>query len=434
MLIGHLLACLGVILLMSGGRSLFSLPGIGYRALPIALAILFVVTIATPKRWRLDCVALALLLGLWLGAGITSLFLFPVSGFRLAAVSTAAATVIAIGIIGAAQGIERRTAALLAMLVVIGGGFAMVPVWLMKSPPASTKPQSISFAPITAGDVERRTLRLDTNVALDTAQATVTVNAGRRFVYIEPVLTFIQRSPDACWTIFASRAHRQPPLRALVRTANDSENVCAEYLDSDGDSIVAESRVDLRRGNGEVSIESQIDLKQVVWSHLNAFTQVTVAGHKSLSVSFSPSPNVRIALKNADYPAGEPSQLAYLDRGGILHVVRAQSAEKGPFTELASGRLDGPLSMTFYDGAEAFMMLRFEDWAVQASVDPSPTAGWGVPQNAIEFSLLSENARSPASIFISLAGTSVGRGWNSVGHVPGVYRNRMSIAIPEAAR
>jgi len=34
---------------------------------------------------------------------------------------------------------------------------------------------------------------------------------------------------------------------------------------------------------------------------------------------------------------------------------------------------------------------------------------------------------SPASIFVTLAATSVGRGWDCVAHNPGTYRNRIRI-------
>lgn len=71
--------------------------------------------------------------------------------------------------------------------------------------------------------------------------------------------------------------------------------------------------------------------------------------------------------------------------------------------------------------------LRFEDFASQASVAPSPTAGWGVAQNAIEFVQVAERPGAPASFWITLAGTSVGRGFQSVGHAPGVYRNRLTV-------
>jgi hypothetical protein len=48
-----------------------------------------------------------------------------------------------------------------------------------------------------------------------------------------------------------------------------------------------------------------------------------------------------------------------------------------------------------------------------------------VPMNAIEFSLSGDAQNSAASVFISLASTSVGRGYDTVGHLGGTYRNRM---------
>src|SRR5262249_670153 len=57
-----------------------------------------------------------------------------------------------------------------------------------------------------------------------------------------------------------------------------------------------------------------------------------------------------------------------------------------------------------------------------------PPAGRNAPVNAIESSLSGPTPSSPASIFITLAGTSVGRGWDCVGHSPGTYRNRISIS------
>ena len=53
------------------------------------------------------------------------------------------------------------------------------------------------------------------------------------------------------------------------------------------------------------------------------------------------------------------------------------------------------------------------------------TAGWGVSVNAIEFSRSGDAPGEPASIFVTLAGTSVGRGWDCVGHAAGQYQNRM---------
>jgi hypothetical protein len=130
-----------------------------------------------------------------------------------------------------------------------------------------------------------------------------------------------------------------------------------------------------------------------------------------------------------DYPRGRPARFAYLDAAGVFHVAQASSAEKGPFHDLTSGALrrDQPLVMTFFDREVAVFRVTFDDWAAQLSTAPSPTAGWGVPVNAIEFSLQGDKPTSAAGVFITLAATSVGRGFDSVGHSAGTYRNRMRI-------
>ena len=45
--------------------------------------------------------------------------------------------------------------------------------------------------------------------------------------------------------------------------------------------------------------------------------------------------------------------------------------------------------------------------------------------NAVEFSRDTKDDDAVASFFVTLAGTSVGRGWDSVGHAAGTYRSRI---------
>jgi hypothetical protein len=138
---------------------------------------------------------------------------------------------------------------------------------------------------------------------------------------------------------------------------------------------------------------------------------------------------VRIEFEPMDYPSGRPARFAYLDAAGTFHVAQADDAEKGPFTDLASGPLarGNPLTLTLFDDQTPRFRITFEDFSAQASTQLSPTAGWGVPENALEFSLSGNTPDSMAALFITLAGTSVGRGFDSVGHAPGVYRNRVLV-------
>ena len=113
-------------------------------------------------------------------------------------------------------------------------------------------------------------------------------------------------------------------------------------------------------------------------------------------------------------------------------VAEASSGEKGPFRELASGSLQAhdPVIIFLEDEDREIGSVTFDDWAVQASIEPSPTAGWGLPQNAIEFQLEGDAPNSAADIWLTLAATAVGRGLDTVGHSAGTYRNRMQIRVP----
>ncbi len=178
-----------------------------------------------------------------------------------------------------------------------------------------------------------------------------------------------------------------------------------------------------------VAVEAITRLDQPVYSHLNSFSDFEIRGHRRLSLRFSPCPGVPIEVRPSDYPIGRPVRFAFVDRDGFFKVAEGSSGEKGPFRILASGPL-GPeqsLSITLCDQDRPVGRIALADWASQSDKNLSPTAGWGVPVNAIEFSLSGDSPSSPASIFVTLAGTSVGRGWDCVGHAAGTYRNRIAI-------
>lgn len=440
-LVGHLLVCVAILLLMPGGWPLVSVQTLGYRLLPGVVGAVVVAVLAWPRARSSDGLVLAFFTAAWATLGLGSLILFDVSGRRIAAGAFACCCVLVLALLTRRKESAQRWPRLVVVML-LGVPAAIPPLSLLASPPSSTRPLNISLESDPLGDPQRRNIRIDDHLALDTSGATLTLLAGRHVAYIEPLLSFNQRSPDGCWTIFAPRVARRAMLRELRSTRQPSEtSIDAEYLDTG----------ELRRGEyGEERIEHQLriaksgpaayevlatsSLSERIFSHLNTFTQITVAGHRKLAIRFSPVPEVLVELKHHGYPVGEPSRFAYVNRDQIFHVVEASNAEKGPFRELGAGRLQGPLTMTLVDGEEAFMEVQMDDWATQASVELSPTAGWGVPQNAIQFSLLDRDPRSPATIFISLASTSVGRGWNSVAHSAGVYRNRMSVVVPERSR
>lgn len=426
-LAAHLLACVGVIVLMPGGWPVWSVETVSYRVLPVVLGVALL--LAMIPRFDVTHALLAVLSAAWTTATLWVLYEFPVSRHEISMVAGVITMLVSLS--ANARTADRRRYRWEGLSLLLGILIAIGPLRLLHAPPISARPLGGAFVPVGAGDAERRTLRLDANFALDSTQATVTVSAGRRYAYIEPVLTFLQRSPDACWTIFSPRADRLPPRRSLQATNTDGEGIEATYTDGGDGLIVADDRIVLRHtGEGRATIDASTKLNSTQWSHLNTFTQLTVAGHHDLRMRFSPAPEVVIAVTHAGYPFGAPARFAYLDSAQRFHIVEASSAEKGPFRELGAGPINGSLTITLLDGDQPFLIVELQDWAAQCSTEPSPTAGYGVPQNAIEFGLLSDDPKSPATIFISLASTSVGRGWNTVGHGAGVYRNRMTLTIP----
>jgi hypothetical protein len=238
-------------------------------------------------------------------------------------------------------------------------------------------------------------------------------------------LKFLSRSPDGCWTCLAAPKHRYGPALVLrsIETTDDTAlyRYRADY----------HAALELRRAarGAPLVLEATTVLPRPIASHLNSFTDLHVFGHRRLAVSFSACPDALIEVRPADYPTGRPLRVAFLDAHDRFHVVEASSGEKGPFRELASGRLNrpAPLALTFHDEGRPIARVVLEDWAAQTATSLSPTAGWGLPANAIEFLLEGDSPRSHAAVYISLASTSVGRGWDSVGHRAGVYRNRVRI-------
>jgi hypothetical protein len=231
------------------------------------------------------------------------------------------------------------------------------------------------------------------------AGAVVTVRVGAFELIVDARLGFTSRSPDRFWTIFAP----------------------------DGSQVGDERSVqEVRSTATATEIRVTTELPRAVYSHLNAYSEVNLKGEaERLFVTFSPCPDARIEVLLSDYPVGRPARLAYLDPAGTFHVVEASSGEKGPFHELGSGplRRGDPLSVTFHDGERPLVRVTWFDWSAQASTQLSPTAGWGLPENAFEFRRTADGAW----LYCTLAATSVGRGWDSVGHSAGVYLNRVRI-------
>jgi hypothetical protein len=397
-------------------------------AIPLAIVACVIAALVQARRGRLALTRsmLLALATMWIVASIVGRMIFPISlELRWLAPLLLGAAVALAANAAHLRPVRLPTYAL-ALALLLGAGVGATLPWLQRAPMPSTHPLddiAISAPPGDAPDLGDLPRTRHAGLALVTlGDGQLTASQDRYVVYVNPLLTFISRSPDRCWTSLAPRLDRLGPRRRLVQSDADG---LLHYADDDAStlSVVGEG--------SRVAIVARSSLRAAVYSHLNTFCELQLAGHRKLSVSFSPCPQAKIDVMPSDYPVGRPARCAFFGADGIFRIVEASTGEKGPFRELASGPLarEQSLSMTFHDEGRPFCTVTLDDFAAQASTDLSPTAGWGLPMNAIEFSRDNDRETSPASVFVTLAGTSVGRGWDSVGHAAGTYRNRMTIEM-----
>ena len=397
------------------------------RALPLVAIAACVVGLVGAWR-RKDALLRLVALGVavaWLAAAVAGRVFFPLSGWLVWLPALFVA-----GVLGAATWPLRSGSVLAAVgaaLLAVALGVA-APLTQQADDP-STRPLNGPLPLVDAGhepDLLVSPLRLGEHVAVFTRQARANVACGNLYLDVSPLLTFWSTSPDRCWTILAPPGLRRERPRRLTAARRDGDALRLAYGPRGWLTVAVQGQA--------VQVEALTLLPSPVFSHLNAFCELHTRGIGKLELRFSPCPDARIEAVPSDYPFGRPARLAYLGADGVFRVVEASSGEKGPFRELAAGPMErsDPLAITLYDEGRAACRITLGDWAAQASTALSPTAGWGLPQNAIEFRL---DGPGQASIYITLAGTSVGRGWDSVGHAPGAYRNRLRIEpIPPPER
>ncbi len=374
----------------------------------------------------------ALLLTLPIGAAaalVAGIYLFPLSTRRFWLPGTAAVLALEFFWVWSCQprAVGRAVVFCVGLIsAAIGAGA----VYSQRGPDADTSPVGLA-APIVdaALDVVRppSKLELSANWGMRPSDGTLLGTVGRLNLELQPLLWFESISPDRCWTILAPRRMSLGPGRTLEALDADQGFAAAHYASPLKQTLVA-------RDDGPLlEVEAFTELEAPIYSHLNSLCELHVRGQRKLSLRFSPCPNVEIDVLPADYPTGRPARTAVLLADGTFRVVEARTGEKGPFKTLASGKLERgePLAITLCDEGEPQAVVTLTDFARQADRQLSPTAGWGLPVNALEFSSLGDTESSPAALWITLSGTSIGRGWDSVGHTAGIYRNQVTIEAAE---
>lgn len=357
----------------------------------------------------------------WVGVALGSVAWFPVSGVRMAA---APALLAAALLLLARRGPPSPRSSTFAAAPALVLGLAL-PL-TQRAPAPDTRPMRAPRTDVSAGALNRRGGDPPGWADLRSARFTADLPGAR--VLVEPLLRFDSCALDRGWTLFTPGARRG--AYDLVGLEAAGATVRAAYAREDAFDATS-AIVEARRDGQALLVDVTTRLARPVSSHLNAYTRLLVHTREPapLALVFSPCPDVPIEVGFADYPVGRPMRLAYLDAAERLVVVEASSGEKGPFRELARGPLrrgEAPSVVVLAAGAPV-ARVTWTDWSAQAGTALSPTAGWGLPVNAIEFRLA---AGGVLDLWCSLAATSVGRGFQSVGHAAGAYRNRMRVEAP----
>ncbi len=401
-----------------------------HRVAPLVVLAVVVVAVVAARRHRYGLLLNALLAFpvAWAAAALSCRVVFPITFGRLFAIPLVGAALMGAAVLSLSRRHEHSPRW---PVIVIGAVAALfgASLPLAHRPPApDTRPLNVAMPEIAAGRGDPPPAaggRVSPRLYIHPGDGSLTVKAGALTLALQPLLQFLSRSPDGCLTLLAPSALREVTELRMKSSSQDAGRAEIRY-GADYEAVLA---VDPGPDEGPVVLEATARLPRPIYSHLNSFCDLEVSGHRRLSLSFSPCRGRRFEVRPFDYPTGRPLRLAYRDAEGWFRVVEASSGEKGPFRELAKGRLgrSDPLAMTLHDGETAVARVVLDDWASQTGTAPSPTAGWGLPVNAIEFSLGGDAPGSPAGIYFTLAGTSVGRGWDSVGHRAGTYRNRMRV-------
>jgi hypothetical protein len=370
------------------------------------------------SRWPVAATVVLFFATTWCAGAISGRVIFPISLrgiWVIAAVIGGAGLICFVGLVRGESRSYRIWLFSTAAAVFVG----LLAIWAQIPPPASTAPINAPPSQMTRQGVRQppqSIVHVGPGCEFDTTEAELTLTTGDIRINCRPILNFDRVSPDGFWSLFAPGRNRFPSPTAQ---SNGDNFVNIRYS---ADSIVA---ISTPTPKGLLRLTAFTPIAEDTYSHLNTYCYFEISGHKRLSLTFSPCPDVEIEVLPADYPVGRPARLAYLDDANQFSVVEAKSGEKGPFRELAAGPLarEDALTIVVRDERQPVARITLEDWSKQVSTDLSPCAGWRLPMNAIEFQRFYDAPSAPGGIWITLAGTSVGRGWETVGHRAGIYRN-----------
>lgn len=227
-----------------------------------------------------------------------------------------------------------------------------------------------------------------------------------------PLLRFRDHNFNGLWSVWGPSGLREyPPLRcnALVHVDGMSRALFEDKL--------AQHFISYHQDGRRHYIAARSALRQDTWSHLNHCLLISVNGHRHLSLRCS-------AIDQLDLPLepGQAQRFLALEPTGHLAAWRCAEREKGPFRQLGSGQTGDHVWLTLCDNGVPFIRFDVSDWLAQASTAISPTAGVPVPEHALECLVTGRQSGSTVLLWFSFAATSLGKGFQTVGHASGTYR------------
>jgi hypothetical protein len=335
-----------------------------------------------------------------------------------------------LGLLAALTTWRRRFSLVTAGLAVtVGTCIGVTFVWAQRADEPSTHPvaQLLPSLPEQREPIQPEQVSFAADMTFDPQTATVQLKHEGLEISVRSTLIFHSVSLERCWTMLA-------PLEWYKRyKIHFASAFCRQddlYFAYEGGNQALVRINNKRQETGALELETWTYLPEPVFSHLNSFTTVTVNGYTKLSISLSPFPQKHFELRPHAHPVYWIDQgFAFLDASGAFHWAKGTRGEHGPFHYLMHGQLKrgDPVILTILDEGRAACRIILYDWTDQVSTALSPTAGWGVPANAIVAWIGPTSRDNIASISFTLAATHVGGGHDTVGHKAGAYRNRITI-------
>ena len=180
--------------------------------------------------------------------------------------------------------------------MVIGGAVILI----QRPPPPGTHPLGGDLSDL---DEPAGTASLSTPGAIDlgsdtmvyTSEGSLNLRLQPMTLAVSPLLRFISRSADGCWTVLARPADRagpEPRLRGAERIDDHAWNLTYDFPGQGP----ARLRVDHDPERRSLVIDAATRLDRPVFSHLNSYCDIEVRGHHRLKLEFSPCPGARIEV------------------------------------------------------------------------------------------------------------------------------------------